>query len=122
MTQRYKALRSSEVVLDQDSYHEAVESRDGWAVAQEYVLGTNVALFVGMSGADDHVAQLCWRTYRGIGRQRLLGVTVLPVAERVAENETASLANGLASIYAPRYEDVPEILLDVCRVAALIPY
>lgn len=114
----YSTVCSDEVVLDDTSYkRRATDANDPWNELQRTLLGSNLALFVGMSGDDPQVSSLCWRVYNEVARKsRILGFIFMQGA--ASDDDIHHLKNGLVPVYYDDHSKLPSLLLEVTRLAA----
>ncbi len=111
---------NEDLVLDDASYKErAAAAGDPWNELQRTLLGTSVALFVGMSGDDPQVGQLCWHVYnKVVQKRRILGFILLKRDENSVD--VHHFENGLVPIYYDDHGDLPELLLGIARAAVTV--
>lgn len=118
--EKYRAAKTNKVIFSRTSYLDANSREvDPWNELQRSMLGSNLALFIGMSGEDPHVETLCHYVYsRTVEKKRILGFIVLLDNDKNRAKESANIDVGLVNIYLKDHNELPGFLLDICRRSA----
>lgn len=117
----FKEFENNKIIFSQRSYLTAnAEQVDPLNELQRSVLSSKIPLFIGMSGDDEHIESLCNLAYEKIvNYKRLLGYIVISKQDKGHEDKIKPLLDvGLATILIDQYDDLPNLLLDICRKAA----
>lgn len=119
-TSNYKSIRTSEIVFSRANFLAASAAEvDPWNELQRSFLSCNCALFVGLSGEDEHLQTLWQYSYEKLLRKtRLLGFIVGCRGGQFEAHQQENLWRGVANLYVDTVDDIPDLLLEVCRAAA----
>ncbi len=93
---------------------------DPWFELTRRLLRTGIGLFVGLSPRsfkDRGLAPLLVTVAKEIADGRPIGVWVV-VGEEDEGLKSEFVESGVVPLFCPRYEDVPEFLLEICQFAA----
>ncbi len=116
-TKKFLAHRTESVIFGERSYQRAVDD-NVWNEIQRARFGSNICLFVGMSGDDPHVEQLFSTVHDQLKGSRILGVLLTKESPVSRQNEAHNKRRGVLNYYFSDYGDLPDFLLGLCRSAA----
>ena len=113
---------TEKILITRTDYIKNSENGMPWNTLQQVVLSSNVPLFIGFSGEDEHVEQLCHRAKKTIKeknpRRTFLGFIYLQDNSENREKQLRLSEAGLVPIYFGNYDELPQRLLDIAQLAA----
>jgi len=117
---KFNDLKTNTVILTEKSYQLAISSEvNPWNEFQRSLMGSTLGLFVGLSGDDPHIDNLCNKVYEQIiSKKRILGFILLLDTPTNRQDEQHRLARGLIPMYIQKYADLPTVMLNICQLAA----
>ena len=120
LTNKFKPFEMDDIIFSERSYKASRTAEvNPWNELQRSILSSKCALFIGMSGQDPHVEDLCWYAYdRLLERKRIVGFIILSNTEENVSKEKDFFRNGLVTYYIKDHDALPEKLLNFCRLAA----
>lgn len=117
---KFEKFRTDKIIFSHRSYRSAnTDPCSAWNEIQRTILSTKCALFIGMSGDDAHIQNLCHYTYSHLlQKKRIIGFILLKRDNKNLETEKANKRIGLINLYVDDYPDIPNKLLEICRLAS----
>jgi len=109
-----------QVVISKDDYQEAISESSPWNDFQKGQFGSTVALFVGMSGDDEHIQVLFRHAYKKLVKyKRVIGFMLLEDTPKSHKREEENRDRGIIHVYYPNHDALPDYLLEICRDAVV---
>ena len=120
LTEKFRTLQTQSIVFSERSFKNSITAEvNPWNELQRSILGSKCALFIGMSGDDPHIENLCWYAYdKLLKRKRVVGFIILKNQENNLDIQKSLLRNGLVPFFINDHNELPELLLNFCRLAA----
>ena len=119
----FERFASKEIILSNRDYRRASWNEDFWNSIQRNIFSSKINLFIGMSGEDTHVEEICQYSYEKIiNKERILGVLIQSIKNKDNELEEQHNKNGIVVYYINDYDDLPNLLLEIVRKARNINF
>lgn len=116
-----RAETADKIIITQKDYLSSTKEVDPWNELQVSILSCSLALFVGLSGEDQHIELLCHRAFertKAADGRTILGYIILKDCPENRDKESAFLDIGLLNFYIKDFNELPKILLNICSKAA----
>ena len=114
----FSEFTSKDIILSNNDYGRAQWNEDFWNSIQRNIFSSKINLFIGMSGADTHIENICQFSYeRIVKKERILGVMIQCRESKDEEIEKQNNRNGILVYYIDYYSDLPDLLLKIVRKA-----
>jgi hypothetical protein len=114
---------SKKIILSNKDYVRAKWNEDFWNSIQRNIFSSKINLFIGMSGEDTHIEDICQYSYeKVVEKERILGVMIQCIKDRNETIEKENNGNGVIIYYINNYSDLPNLLLKIVRTARGIDF
>ena len=91
---------------------------NSWNEYLRFFMSSKLILMIGMSGDDSHIRSVANHVYSKIlNKKRILGFIFLQDTEQNRESQLLNFQNGLINLYFKDFIDLPEYLLEICRIS-----
>lgn len=114
----HKDYKSDSIIFTQKDYDKVQnDTNDPWYSLQLNILASNLCLFIGLSGDDSSIRNICRKVYEeyydGYERVLAFNLTIDKDEEREAENQEL----GIVNLYYEDHSKLPDLLFDICKKA-----
>lgn len=114
----FRESTSEKIILSNRDYVSAKWNEDFWNSIQRNIFSSKINLFIGLSGEDTHIEDICQYSYEKIvEKERILGVMIQCIKNRDEKIEKQNNRNGIVIYYINNYADLPNLLLKIVRTA-----